>query len=125
MNDSSSSEDESSTDPLIRCDRPPRSVSATKQLSPYVTMIFGFVLLWQSIFKIANVAVDLLLKFLWLICLEGPFISKEQIAPECFPVSLSKAQKMLRINGDDFEKLVSCWKCRTLYKFDECIHKER
>ena len=63
MNDSSSSEDESSIDPVIRCDRPAQSPQ-DKQLSHYVTMIFGFVLLWQSIFKIANVAVDLLLKFL-------------------------------------------------------------
>ena len=109
VNDSSSTDDDEDPLHVNRCDHTVQSPQ--EQFSTYVTMVVVFILLWQSIFTIANVAVDLLLKFLRLILLKGPFILKEQIASECFPLSLSKAQEMFKKNRDDFQKLVSCRKC--------------
>ena len=91
------------------------------QISVFVTLAVGFVLLWQSVFKIANVATELLLKFLQIFLMKAPFITDGKKVAKFFPTTLLKGHKLLSLNRDDFEKLVSCPKCSTLYKFDDCI----
>ena len=38
-----------------------------------------------------------------------------------FPNSLYKLKKAAGLHGDDFKKYVVCPKCKSLYKFDDCV----
>ena len=67
-----------------------------------VKVIVGFLLLWQSVFKVANVAVETLLKFLCVIFKQTPLAT----VTDDIPNSLFKAHRLLSLNRDNFQKVV-------------------
>ena len=83
----------------------------------FAKVIVGFLLLWQSIFKVANIAVETLLKFFCVIFKHTPFAKLN----DHFPNFLLKAYRLLDMKRDDFQKLVVCRRCNSTYNFEECI----
>ena len=75
------------------------------------------ILLWQSIFKIANTSVEVLLKFIKILL---PFFTDSDHTKNSFPNSLLQAHRLLQLNRDDFQSLVVCPKCHTTYEKQDC-----
>lgn len=82
-----------------------------------------FLLLWQSVFKVSNVALNALLRFICLLVFQMAFIESESVKAvfDIFPNSLYKAHKVVGLNRDDFKWLVCCRKCFAVYEFDDCF----
>ena len=88
----------------------------------FVKVITAFLLLWQSVFKVSNSALEALLKFMKIILRYPPFsIVVNDNSKTLIPGSLLKAHRLLQLNRDDFCKLVVCPKCESTYKREECI----
>lgn len=73
-----------------------------------------FILLWQSMFRIGNVAVSVLLCFLSLffhyLSVMTQVDSIESIS-KLLPNTLNKAHKIVMFNRNDFHQYVCCPKC--------------
>ena len=85
-----------------------------------------FILAWQSMFRIANAAIAILLKFVSLVLLHlATVVKSEYIASiaKLFPTSFEKARKLVSFSQDPFQQLVCCPKCFAVYNLDECIEK--
>ena len=99
------------------------SENAESQHSSLIKMMVMFILLWQSIFKIANVAVEVLLKFMKMII---PFLMDDDADDKKgFPNTLLQAHKLLQLDRDDFQTLVVCPKCDTTYQKQDCLDGTR
>lgn len=92
--------------------------------SNMVTVLVLFILTWQTVFRIANMAVDTLFRF---ISLFFHYLAKVtgsdyvQMAATAMPVTFFSAQKLVGLNRDDFMKYVCCPKCSAIYEYEECI----
>ena len=85
---------------------------------PFIRFIVIFLLSWQSIFRMPNSALNVLLKFISLVLLKLRDITKSNFLTEVadiFPNSLQKAQCFESINRDDFRKF------HTTYENDDCF----
>lgn len=83
-----------------------------------------FLLLWQAMFKVADRAIGLLLKFLKLFLPAiGKMMQSEVLLnfANIIPQTLYFIEKNLCLHKDNFIKYAVCPKCKTLYKFDDCI----
>ena len=83
-----------------------------------------FIVLWQSVFKVSNVAVTALFRFFSVFLFQLAFISNLEVLQSFsghFPNTLLKVQKLAKLNRNDFKQLVCCPKCCALYIMDECI----
>ena len=83
-----------------------------------------FVVLWQSVFKVSNVAVTVLLRFLSLFLHYLANITELEslkVLTDIFPNTLLKAQRVARVNRDDFKKYVCCQKCFAIYNMEDCF----
>ena len=89
--------------------------------------IVTFLLSWQAIFRIPNVAVNLLFKFVSIVLFKlsdlTQFNELVEIA-NAFPDTLSKALNFQSISRDDFERLIVCSVCHSTYKYDQCLSKD-
>ena len=96
-------------------------ISSTHSLIKFVVI---FLLLWQAIFRISNIAVDVLFKFIGVLLHKfGEFtdsIKLKQFA-DCFPNTMLKGHKFQAINRDDYQKLVVCGRCNCTYEYDDCL----
>ena len=91
---------------------------------PFIRFIVIFLLSWQSIFRMPNSALNVLLKFISVVLLKLRDITKSNFLTEVadiFPNSLQKAQCFESINRDDFRKLIVCPSCHTTYENDDCF----
>lgn len=86
-----------------------------------------FFLLWQSVFKVADRAIIILLKFfkIFLTCI-GKMLQAEALISfaKIIPETLYMIEKKLGLQKDSFIKYAVCPKCKTLYNFDKCIRKK-
>ena len=83
-----------------------------------------FLLLWQAMFKVADRAVVLLLKFFKLFLSGiGKMMQAEILIniAKIVPETLYMIRKNLGLQKDSFIKNAVCLKCKTLYNFDECV----
>lgn len=95
--------------------------SSTLQVLQFIVL---FLLSWQAIFRIPNVAIDLAFKFfnVLLVKLSGYLGStklNELVA--IFPNTLLKAQKLQSIERDDYQTLIVCPKCCCTYEHEDCL----
>lgn len=83
-----------------------------------------FLILWQSVFKVSNIAVTVLLRFLSLFFHHLANITQLEsfkMLTDTFPDTLLKAQRVARLNRDDFIKYVCCPKCFAIYNMEDCF----
>ena len=76
-----------------------------------------FLMRMQAIFKLSDNVLEHILKFIGAILV----VTGKQF--DCFPSSLYKAKKLLGVQ--DFQRLVVCRKCHSLYKNSDCKEKSR
>ena len=93
-------------------------------VSAIVKVITLFVLTWQSFYRISNVAVSSLFRFLSLMLLYLATATQSEHlkhVAQLVPNGTVKAQQLVQINRDDFKQYVCCPKCFAVYDFHECI----
>ena len=87
-------------------------------------LISVFLLTWQALFCIPDVAITVLLKFIkFLFHTLAKFSNSRQIHNlyEVMPDTIPKTQSVLSINHEDFQKFVVCCKCDCTYDYNECF----
>ena len=91
-----------------------------------IKMFLNFIFLWQSSFRVSDVGIDLLLKFLSLfmvtLAIICPINSLRELASQ-LPKSVSAGRKIIGTNADIFTKFVCCRACTSIYPIDECKSK--
>ena len=88
-----------------------------------------FLLMWQSLYRVSNAAVNVLLKFITLfVRLFGQVFAPTANADAIhkfsavIPNSTIAAHKLLwNTNQDEFTSYVVCPKCDSVYEYDDCI----
>lgn len=92
---------------------------------PYDSLIRAYLIFlftWQSVFRLSDVGVGILLSFVAvLLLLLGKTFCVEPLISliKDFPKTVYSARKFLG-SGDSFTKFVCCPKCSSLYKVNEC-----
>jgi hypothetical protein len=98
--------------------------TSNSKVEALVLWLMLFLSSWQSTNSITDTALTALIKFLckffWLL---GAFDNTMALVVKLFPDSHYKFKKALGLLGDDFTKFVVCPKCKSLYKFEDCIVK--
>ena len=85
-----------------------------------VLLIVMLLYLWQSAFKISNIAIEVLLKFLNKLLTNTSILSIKP-SVQLFPNSYLTGRKLPHIiYPDDFETFICCPKCSTLYQNLKC-----
>ena len=110
----SSSEDEDDSDTLREDETNSQSI----------WQLLYFLLLWQSIFRISNIAMEVLLKSLSLLLnlFRKPVSDEKTNVSYNIPNTVPAAFKLLfRKNKDEFITYVVCPKCDSIYDYDDCI----
>lgn len=86
-----------------------------------------FFLLWQSLYKVSDKGILLLLKFLkgmlQYIAELCEFEALKEFA-KCIPETMYMVYKTLWFEKDDFEKYAVCPKCKSLYLLKDCVIKK-
>lgn len=82
-----------------------------------------FLLSWQSMFRIANIAVSVLLRFFSHYLSVVTQLESIRSISKLFPNALDKAQKIARLNRNDFRQYVCCSKCFAVYTLDDCFER--
>lgn len=87
-----------------------------------INFLCTFLLLWQTLFRIPNVAMGLVYKFMSIFLKKISEISSQNLIEihNFFPDTLKKAQVMQSINCNNFEKLIVCPKCYSTYEQTDC-----
>ena len=83
-----------------------------------------FIILWQSIFRVANVAISVLLNFLFLFLQHISRLCKNDNMAHflsIFPNNLKKAKEIANFNHDDFLQYVCCPNCSLMYTMDDAL----
>lgn len=104
----------------------PHSNVTTKSVPPMTKLYLMFLFLWQSTFKLSDVGMNILLKFLHqflglLAQLPGLVTLKKIIST--LPTSVAAGKKLLGTNKDNFSKFVCCPSCSKLYPIENCIDR--
>ena len=76
--------------------------------------ILFFVLIWKGVFRIADNAINILLRFLKALT---KVLWKSQIS---IPITLKSVMRKLGMD-DNFKSFVVCPKCHSLYNIEDCI----
>ena len=82
-----------------------------------------FLFLWQTLHKVSDHGMLILLKFLRLFITMIGYVAKVESVvkfAQSLPQPLYMAKSYIRLGQDEFEKCVACPKCCTLYKTEEC-----
>ena len=85
-----------------------------------------FLFLWQSVFKVADRAILVLLKFFKLFLhAVGRMLKAEVLInfAKIIPETLYLIEKNIGLQKDSFTKYAVCPKCKTLYNFEDCIRR--
>ena len=86
-----------------------------------IWQLLYFLLIWQSVYRVSNAAMNTLLKFISaFVRVVGKFtIGQESTV---FPHTVSRAHSYLRnTHNDDFTVYVVCPKCDSIYEYDDCV----
>ena len=86
-----------------------------------------FLLLWQAMFKVADRAIVLLLKFFKLFLTGIGKILQAKVLlkfAKIIPETLYLIEKNLGLQKDSFIRYAVCPKCKTLYNYEDCIRRK-
>lgn len=99
-----------------------QSQGCDSKIESLVMWLMLFLCSWQSTYSITDTALSVIIKFLcrffWLM---GAFDSTMATVARLFPNSHYKLRKGLGLYGDSFIKYVVCPKCKSIYKFEDCV----
>ena len=90
------------------------------------TLICVFLLSWQTIFRIPDIAITTLFKFFSVMLGRLADILKSESLKsiyKSFPENLDKACKMNYIDCEGFKKYITCQKCHCTYPSELCLTK--
>lgn len=97
---------------------------ATATYTPLLHLYLFFLFMFQSIFRLSDHALDVLLKFLSMFFKSlGKVSSLPQSFLHCLPSSIYSARKKSGNKRDQFTRYVSCPSCHCLYCLDNCVVK--
>lgn len=100
------------------------SLKETATYAPLLRLYLFFLLMFQTIFRLSDNALDVLLKFLSMFF---KTLGKVSQLPEHFvqslPSSIYSARKVSGSDNGQFDRYVSCPDCHCLYKLEDCIVK--
>lgn len=88
-----------------------------------VHVLLLFLFLWQSLFRISDGAISLMLSFIMkFFLLAGTCLQLDALNKlgHAFPATLYRARKFLGRIQEQFKRYVSCPSCHKLYAFDNC-----
>lgn len=94
---------------------------STYQRVVHVLLLFLF--LWQSLFRISDSAIALMLSFLKKFFMLGGMylgVNKLRQLADSFPHTLYRAKKYLGRLHESFIKIVTCPSCHKLHKYEDC-----
>ena len=97
--------------------------STALQLLRFIVL---FILSWQAIFRIPNVAINTAFKFFYILLHElSDYTRSDNLRElaEVFPNTLLKAQAFQSIRRDDYKKLIVCPECYCTYDYDDCLSR--
>lgn len=80
--------------------------------------------MWQAVFRVANVSMGIMFKFISSLLLKIYDISQSkdiQVLYELFPDTLTKAQAIQPLDNNNFKKYIVCKKCHSTYEESDCI----
>ena len=102
----------------------PVNTAGIQPLSTIGMKILFFLFLWQSFFRVSETALKFLLKFLKylikVISITYQCLSIQSVSDET-PLTIEKAEKLLKINENGVIQYVVCPKCHSVYLFADCI----
>ena len=101
----------------------PIQLSVTKLIS----FICTFLLSWQGIFRLPDIAIGVIFKFLSILFLQfGEITGLEdlKLLHKWFPNNLKHARNLQAIDRDDYEKFVVCQRCHSTYPYSDCMEKD-
>ena len=107
----------------------PKNGSACQMDDPCftdLTQIYGCLsLTWQAIFRISNMAMDIVFKFVSILLhklSEFAESTKLKLLAEAFPNTMLKAHTLHAINRDNYQQLIVCEKCNSTYEYSDCLN---
>ena len=83
-----------------------------------------FLLSWQAIFRISNVAIDIAFRFIAILLHKLRDLvesNKLRLLAETFPTTMLKAHAFQAISRGKYQLLVVCRKCHSTYEYDTCL----
>jgi hypothetical protein len=83
-----------------------------------------FLLSWQAIFRVPNIALDVAFRFFHILLNRlNEFCGSEKLREIAvyFPETLKKAHQFQFVTQNDYEQLIVCSKCYSTYEHDECL----
>lgn len=87
-----------------------------------VMWLILFLVYWQNQYAITDTALSVLIKFICAFFgVLGMFDNTLNTISKLFPSSYYKLKKLLGLGDDGFLKYVVCVKCKSLYKYEDCI----
>ena len=107
-------------------DNSEQDTASANTISKILQLIVLFLLSWQTIFKIPNAAITLMLKFFHILLsklYEYTRAPKIKEIVDVFPTSLLQAQRFQSVLHDDYETLIVCPKCYCTYEHDDCLSR--
>lgn len=110
---SSTDEDEDASDE-------PTRYSASSSSGPIWQMVF-FLLMWQSLYRVSNAAISILLKFIstFVHVFGRAFTTSQQLN---IPNTISSAQSYIFTHqSEDIHYFVVCPSCDSIYEYEECF----
>lgn len=85
-----------------------------------------FLFLWQVTFKVSDVGMTVLFKFLSMfLSLLGMALRSQslKVLADSLPKSVAGGKRVLGTSEDKFSKLVCCPDCKAIYEFKDCFEK--
>ena len=106
-------------------DKAKASVAANENVYfPLIQLYTFFLFMFQTLFRISDTAMNILLKFLSMFFTSvGKQVSLPTNFTSALPDSLYSARKFSCNARDQFKRYVCCPTCHSLYSFEECVIK--
>ena len=92
----------------------PQGNQGSKALPPPILKLLHFILIWQTIFKISNAVISMLLRLLKAFCLTlGTAFNCMPLknATTAMPLTKATLKKILELNEPMFTEYIVCQKC--------------
>ena len=103
-----------------------RSTPSTENVySPLICLYVFFLFMFQTLFRLSDTAMNILLKFLSMFfkTLRRRIPSIPEGLTTAIPESLYSARKVSNNTRDQFKRYVCCPCCSALYSFEDCVAK--
>lgn len=107
---------------------PNRGTVPVQEMTPASLILLKFMVIfllsWQAIFRVSNVAMDLAFKFMGILLHKLSDLvqsNKLRLLAEAFPTTMLKAHAYQGINRAKYQVLIVCRKCHSTYDSDTCL----